>query len=66
MASITKRISTRVVVDTQTGKERTVTTERCRARYRDETGKEHARHFTKKANAQRWLDVVTAAVVRGD
>ena len=66
MASITKRISTRVVVDKTTGKERAVTIERYRARYRDETGKEHARHFAKKANAQRWLDEVTAAVVRGD
>lgn len=66
MASITKRISTRIVVDKMTGKEKTVTIERYRARYRDETGKEHARHFLKKANAQRWLDEVTAAVVRGD
>lgn len=39
---------------------------RWRARYRDEAGKEHARHFTKKSDAQRWLDQVTAAVVRGD
>jgi integrase len=37
-----------------------------RARYRDEAGKEHARHFERKADAQRWLDQVTAAVVRGD
>lgn len=66
MASITKRTSTRVVVDEVTGSEKTVTLERYRARYRDETGKEHARHFIKKANAQRWLDEVTAAVVRGD
>jgi integrase len=66
MASITKRISKRVVVDKTTGKEKTVTVERYRARYRDETGKEHARHFVKKATAQRWLDEVTAAVVRGD
>jgi integrase len=66
MASITKRISTRVVVNTKTATERTVTTERYRARYRDEAGKEHARHFVKKANAQRWLDEVTASVVRGD
>jgi integrase len=29
-------------------------------------GKEHARHFAKKAEAQRWLDEVTASVVRGD
>lgn len=37
-----------------------------RARYRDETGKEHAQHFAKKGEAKRWLDEVTAAVVRGD
>ncbi|HXH79270.1 site-specific integrase [Nocardioides sp.] len=66
MASISKRISTRVVLDKKSGRETTVTIERYRARYRDEAGKEHARHFVKKANAQRWLDEVTAAVVRGD
>jgi integrase len=37
-----------------------------RARYRDTAGKEHARHFDRKVDAQRWLDQVTAAVVRGD
>jgi integrase len=36
-----------------------------RARYRDETGREHARHFERKVDAQRWLDEVTAAVVTG-
>jgi integrase len=36
-----------------------------RARYRDEAGKEHARHFARKVDAQRWLDEVTAAVVTG-
>jgi integrase len=36
-----------------------------RARYRDETGKEHAKHFSRKADAQRWLDQVTTAVVMG-
>lgn len=38
---------------------------RWRARYRDEAGKEHARHFRRQADAQRWLDEVTAAVVTG-
>ncbi|MFC5999353.1 tyrosine-type recombinase/integrase [Quadrisphaera sp. GCM10027208] len=38
---------------------------RWRARYRDAAGKEHARHFTRKVDAQRWLDEVTAAVVTG-
>jgi hypothetical protein len=37
-----------------------------RARYRDETGKEHAKHFARKADAQRWLDEVTASMVRGE
>jgi integrase len=36
-----------------------------RARYRDEGGKEHARHFTRRVDAQAWLDEVTAAVVTG-
>lgn len=36
-----------------------------RARYRDEAGKEHARHFPRKIDAQRWLDEVTASVVTG-
>lgn len=37
-----------------------------RARYRDDAGREHARHFARKVDAQRWLDETTAAVVRGD
>lgn len=43
-----------------------------RARYRDEEGKEHARHFTYKNNpnkpqesAQHWLDEVTASILTG-
>lgn len=36
-----------------------------RARYRDSDGKEHARHFALKRDAQRWLDEVTASVVTG-
>jgi integrase len=36
-----------------------------RARYRDAAGKEHAKHFARKIDAQRWLDEVTAAVVTG-
>jgi len=39
---------------------------RYRARYRDGNGKEHARHFTRKVDAQRWLDEVTAAVITGN
>lgn len=37
-----------------------------RARYRDAAGREHAKHFARKVDAQRWLDQVTASVVRGD
>lgn len=37
-----------------------------RARYRDGDGREHARHFARKIDAQQWLDAVTASVVRGD
>lgn len=36
-----------------------------RARYRDAAGKEHARHFDRKAEAQKWLDEVTASIVTG-
>jgi hypothetical protein len=36
-----------------------------RARYRDAAGREHARHFDRKVDAQRWLDSVTAAVETG-
>lgn len=66
MANIQKRTTTRTVIDDQTGREKTVTLERYRARYRDEAGREHARHFAKKAHAQQWLNEVTASVVRGD
>jgi integrase len=36
-----------------------------RARYRDAAGKEHSKHFSRKADAQRWLDETTASVVTG-
>lgn len=36
-----------------------------RARYRDPAGREHARHFTRKVDAQRWLDDVVTAVNTG-
>ena len=38
---------------------------RWRARYRDPSGKELARHFTRRVDAQRWLDETAAAVVTG-
>jgi integrase len=37
-----------------------------RARYRDLSGKEHASHHDTRAKAQQWLDLQTAAIVRGD
>ncbi|MFJ7207473.1 tyrosine recombinase XerC [Streptomyces sp. NPDC098789] len=37
-----------------------------RARYRDATGREHARHFVRKVDAQRWLDEETASLVTGN
>lgn len=37
-----------------------------RTRYRDTSGgKEHARHFARKVDAQRWLDETTTAIVSG-
>lgn len=36
-----------------------------RARYRDPDGREHARHFPRKVDAQRWLDERTSAMVTG-
>ena len=36
-----------------------------RARYRDDTGREHARHFGRRAAAQAWLDEQTAKLVAG-
>lgn len=36
-----------------------------RARYRDDAGKEHARHFDRKTDAQRWLDEQTTKLVTG-
>jgi integrase len=36
-----------------------------RARYRDEAGKEHAKHFARKKDGERWLDEQTAAQVTG-
>jgi integrase len=36
-----------------------------RARYRDDAGREHARHFDRKVDAQRWIDEVTTSVVTG-
>lgn len=36
-----------------------------RGRYRDPSGREHARHFARKVDAQRWLDEATASIVTG-
>lgn len=37
-----------------------------RARYEDSTGRERARHFARKVDAQRWLDAVAAEIIRGE
>lgn len=36
-----------------------------RARYRDPAGREHAKHFARKVDAQRWLDEQTTAMISG-
>jgi integrase len=36
-----------------------------RARYRDEAGKEHSKHFRRKKDGERWIDEQTAAIVTG-
>lgn len=38
---------------------------RWRARYRDNAGAEHARHFPRKVDGQQWLDVETSKLVTG-
>lgn len=38
---------------------------RWRARYRDANQREHAKHFTRRTDAQRWLDAVTTSVQTG-
>jgi integrase len=37
-----------------------------RARYRDPSGREHARHFDRKLDAQRWVDSQETAKTRGE
>ena len=37
-----------------------------RARHRDPSGREHARHFRRKLDAQRWLDAQEVAKTRGE
>ncbi len=39
---------------------------RWRARYVDDSGREHTRHFDRKVQAQKWLDEQLAALLRGD
>jgi integrase len=36
-----------------------------RARFRDDSGREHARHFDRKVDAQNWLDEITTSVGAG-
>ncbi len=37
-----------------------------RARYRDPDGKEHAKHFDRKIDGQRWLNEQQSRIVRGE
>ncbi len=39
---------------------------RWRARYRDVTGREHAKHFTRKVDAERWVTANKSQRDRGD
>ncbi len=39
---------------------------RWRARYRDRSGREHARHFDRKVDADRWVTAEKAKIDRGD
>lgn len=66
MASIKKRTRAKRVRDRRTGEVRETEVEYWRARYRDDSGKEHARHFDRKVDAQTWLDEQTAALVTGN
>ena len=65
MASIKKRTRTARRKDTRTGQVREVEVEYWRARYRDDGGKEHVRHFDRRVDAQKWLNEVTASLVAG-
>src|SRR4051812_50114973 len=38
---------------------------RWRARYRDPEGREHARHFTRKSDAESWLSTIQSDIARG-
>ena len=38
---------------------------RWRARYVDDRGREHAKGFARKVDAQHWLDAQTAAIMSG-
>jgi integrase len=65
MSSIKKRTRAAKVRDKRTGEIREREVEYWRARYRDDAGKEHARHFERKVDGQKWLDEQTAALVTG-
>lgn len=42
------------------------TVTRWRARYVDDTGREHTRAFDRKVDGQKWIDKQLAALLRGD
>ena len=63
--SIKKRTRIKRVKDPRTGQLRETEVEYWRARYRDDADKEHARHFARKVDGQKWLDEQTAALITG-
>jgi integrase len=65
MSSIKKRSRTARRKDARTRQIREVEVEYWRARYRDDGGKEHVRHFDRRVDAQKWLDEATASLVAG-
>lgn len=65
MPSIRKRSRVVFKKDGRTGQPRKVTVEFWRARYRDDAGREHERHFSRQVDAQAWIDKVTASKVTG-
>lgn len=37
---------------------------KCRARYRDPSGREHSKHFRRKVDATRWENLMRAATAQ--
>lgn len=65
---VRKFVEDRWHVRTKDGKKRSTrygAGKQWRARYHDDEGKEHAKHFALKRDAEQWLDEVTTSVVTG-